>query len=184
MHQEVNADNDNQRRSLLATYYIWTVNYELIVVDSNFDSGADLEAAITEAIIDESFEEAIEEDLDIEVDIDDSSVKTDAAESSKKSSSDGIDAASLGIYIGAAVGVMLMIAGGVFYCKKSKVPSHIQSEDVPVDELSIKEISLSPNVGNSCKGTPLDDESSMRGVEENVYSTNAGNLKVGARIEL
>ena len=43
------------RRALLATSYIWTVKYTTIVVDSPFDSTADLYAATNEAIASDTF---------------------------------------------------------------------------------------------------------------------------------
>ena len=104
------------RRALLATSYIWTVKYTTIVVDSPFDSTADLYAATNEAIASDTFADAVESDLGVTVVVDDESISTREAGSKKKKNDDvSINTASLAMaIIGGFIGLIL-ICGLMFY---------------------------------------------------------------------
>ena len=104
------------RRALLATDYIWTVTYTTIVVDSPFDSTADLYAATNEAIASDTFADAVESDLGVTVVVDDESISTKEAGSKKKKNDDvSINTASLAMaIIGGFIGLIL-IYGLMFY---------------------------------------------------------------------
>jgi hypothetical protein len=120
------------RRSLLATSYVWTVSYTIIVVDSTFDSAADLYEGISEAIASDGFEAAVEADLDVEVVIDDDSISTQEAGSGGKKKDDGISVASLAIIIvGSFVG-LLALGGLIFYLMRQRGQESATEEAVIV----------------------------------------------------
>ena len=146
MPQEVTTS----RRSLLATSYVWTVSYTIIVVDSTFDSAADLYEGINEAIASDGFEAAVEADLDVEVEVvDDDSISTQEAGSSDgKKKDDGISVASLAIIIvGSFVG-LLALGGLIFYLmrqrgqKSAQTPEEAVIEATSVESVDSKKTSL------------------------------------------
>ena len=145
MPQEVTTS----RRSLLATSYVWTVSYTIIVVDSTFDSAADLYEGISEAIASDGFEAAVEADLDVEVVIDDDSISTqEAGSSGGKKKDDGISVASLAIIIvGSFVG-LLALGGLIFYLirqqgqKSAQTPEEGVIEATSVESVDSKKTSV------------------------------------------
>ena len=127
------------RRALLATDYIWTVTYTTIVVDSPFDSTADLYAATNAAIASDAFADEVESDLGVTVEVDDGSISTKEAGSKKKNDDSGIDTASLAmVIVGGFIGLIL-ICGLIFYFVRNTKKSLDADDTVEATTIDTKQ---------------------------------------------
>ena len=110
------------------------------MVDSPFDSTADLYAATNEAIASDTFADAVESDLGVTVVVDDESISTKEAGSKKKKNDDvSINTASLAMaIIGGFIGLIL-ICGLMFYFVRNTKKSVDADDTVEATTIDTKQ---------------------------------------------